>query len=85
MKHMFYAEDNASNYIVIRDMSADDNDTAIVNFDLSDDEIKEIAKKFGENENDTSFYADEPVWEPFSDIMSSMTMYKSIDSYLEEA
>jgi hypothetical protein len=85
MKHMFYAEDNASNYIVIRDMSADDNDTAIVNFDLSDDEIREIARKFAENENDTSFYADEPVWEPFGDIMSSMTMYKSIDSYLEEA
>ena len=85
MKKMFYTEDNASNYIVIRDMSADDNDTAVVNFDLSDDEIMEIARKFAENENDTSFYADEPVWEPFSDIMRSMTMYKSIDSYLEEA
>jgi hypothetical protein len=82
---MFYAEDNASNYIVIRDMSADDNDTAVVNFDLSDDEIKEIAKKFGKNENDTSFYVCEPDCQPFSDIMSSMTMHKSIDSYLEEA
>jgi hypothetical protein len=66
-------------------MSADDNDTAIVNFDLSDDEIMEIARKFAENEEDTSFYSCEPDWQPFSDIMSSMTMYKSIDSYLEEA
>ena len=85
MKHMFYAEDNASNYIIIRDMSADDNDTAVVNFDLSDDEIREVARKFAENEEDTSFYSCEPDWHPFSDIMSSMTMYKSIDSYLEEA
>ena len=84
MKNMFYAEDNASNYIIIRDMNADDNDTAIINFDLSNDEIKEIAEKFNENENDTSFYANEPIWEPFSNIMSSMTMYKSINSYLEE-
>lgn len=80
MKHMFYAEDNASNYIIIRDMNADDKDTAIVNFDLSDDEIKEIAEKFVENENDMSFYANEPVWEPFCTIMGNMNEYRSIDS-----
>ena len=42
MKHLYLASDNAMNYLIVRDMDRDENDTAVVNWDLSDDEIRTV-------------------------------------------
>lgn len=76
MKHLYYAEDNAYNYIFVRDMDKDENDTLIVNWDLSEDEVDEIVKAFEANEDDTSFYAiEEENWSPFEEVVGSMNGY----------
>ena len=78
MKHLILAHDNNLNYIIVRDMDRANEDTAIVNWDLSDDEVEEIKKKFEQNENDESFYESEPEWEEFEAVMSRMNDFRHI-------
>lgn len=78
MKHLYLALDNAMNYLVIRDMDRGENDTAVVNWDLSKDEIADAVSAFEKNENDTSFYAYEPEFEPFANVMGRMTDWATL-------
>ena len=78
MKHLYLATDNALNFIIIRDMSRGDDDTAIVNWDLSEEEIEDIKNAFAEDENDESFYEQEPDWETFEEVMHMMNGFEHI-------
>ena len=78
MKHLYKGNDNAMNYIFIRDMERGDDDTAIVNWDLSDEEIDEIIKAFGADENDESWYACEPEFDTFENVTASMNSFEHI-------
>lgn len=74
MKYLYLAEDNCYNYILVRDLEKDDEcDTLVVNWDLTEEEIKEITKKFEADENDESFYIDnDQPWESFQRATESM-------------
>ena len=57
---------------VIRDFDEPEEDAAVVNWDLSEDEIQEAVKAFEADETDESFFAVEPKWQDFSEIVASM-------------
>lgn len=81
MKHLYEAWDNAANYLVVRDMDRDENDTAVVNWDLSEKEIEDAVKAFEEDEDDDSFYAnpgEDLNFRPFEEIMDSMNGFKAL-------
>lgn len=78
MKHLILAEDNNMNYILIRDMSRMDDDTAIVNWDLSDDEIEEIRKAFKADEDTEEFFAATPEWTSFEEVTDKMNNFHHI-------
>lgn len=80
MKRLYLASDNYTNYLIIRDFLRDDDDSAIVNWDLTNAEIDEAIFKFGENPDDTSYFArnpDELEFKPFYDLMSNMNEYET--------
>ena len=63
MKHLYIAQDNAMNYILIRDFSREEDDTIVCDWDLSEDEIEDIKARFERGEYDeTSGTSDEAEW-----------------------
>lgn len=55
--HLYEAFDNAQNYILIRDFSRDEDDTMIMDWDLSDSEVQDIVDRFNHGnytEDDTN-------------------------------
>ena len=82
MKHMYVGDTNEMNQIIIRDMDTDT--AAVVEWDLSDDEIKEIASKFTADQNDESWYACEPEWEDWGTLRDSLNSFLMVDDYLEQ-
>jgi len=74
MKHLYIAQTNAMNYIVLRDMSRGDDDTAVVDWDVSDDEIKAATPDGYEAEE----------WKPFDEIMGTMNSFQTIESYIKD-
>lgn len=81
IKHLYVVDTNGMNAIVIRDMDTDT--AAVVNWDISDDEISEIAGKFDENQNDSSWYADDPKWEDWGTLRDSLNSFLMFGDYLE--
>lgn len=81
IKHLYVGDTNAMNQIIIRDMDTDT--AAVVEWDLSDDEIKEIADKFNTDQNDESWYADDPKWEDWGALRDSLNSFLMVDDYLE--
>ena len=78
MKHLILAEGNNQNYIIIRDMNRGDDDTAIVNWDLSDEEIEEIRNEFKADEDSEKFFEVTPEWQPFEKIINLMNNFEHI-------
>lgn len=74
MKHLYIAQTNAMNYIALRDMSRDGNDTAIVDWDVSDDEIKSATPD--------SYEPDE--WKSFAEVMDDMNTFQTIEAYIRD-
>lgn len=81
IKHLYVGENNAMNLIVIRDMDTDT--AAIVEWDLSDDEIAEVAGKFSDDPDDTSWFADDPKWEDWETLRDTMNSFHMVEDYLE--
>ena len=81
VKHMYVGDTNAMNQIIIRDMDTDT--AAVVEWDLSDDEIKEIADKFTADQNDESWYADEPKWEDWETVRDRLNTFWNIMDFLD--
>lgn len=52
MKHLYEANDNYQNYILIRDFDRDEDDTIICDLDLSEDEVQNIKEAFERGEYD---------------------------------
>ncbi|MBR0340762.1 MAG: hypothetical protein IJH64_00655 [Oscillospiraceae bacterium] len=74
MKHLYIAQTNAMNYIVLRDMSRGEDDTAVVDWDVSDDEIKSAVPD--------DYEPDE--WKSFDEIMETMNSFQTIESYIKD-
>lgn len=81
IKHMYVGDTNAMNQIIIRDMDTDT--AAVVEWDLSDDEIKEIADKFTADQNDESWYADKPEWEDWETVRDRLNNFWNIMDYFD--
>lgn len=81
IKHLYVGDTNGMNQIIIRDMDADT--AAVVEWDLSDDEIKEIADKFTTDQNDDSWYADEPEWEDWETVRDRLNNFWNIMDYFD--
>lgn len=68
MKHLYIAQDNAMNYILIRDFDRGEDDTIVCDWDLSEDEIKEVKERFERGEYDeTSGAAEDADWMAWQD------------------
>lgn len=74
MKHLYIAQTAAMNCIVLRDMSSGEDDTAVVDWDVSDDEIKEATPD--------AYEPDE--WKPFDEIMDGMITFQTIEAYIRD-
>lgn len=74
MKHLYIAQTNAMNYIVLRDMSRGEDDAAVADWDVSDDEIKVATPD--------DYEPDE--WKPFEEIMETMNSFQTIESYIKD-
>lgn len=74
---LYVTEDNASNYLVIRDMSRGEDDTAVIDWDVSDDQIRAAAENLDSIPEPES-------WQPFGEIIASMTGYQTADSYVKD-
>lgn len=74
MKHLYIAQTAAMNCIVLRDMSRGEDDTAVVDWDVSDDEIKEATPD--------AYEPDE--WKPFDEIMDGMITFQTIEAYIRD-
>lgn len=74
MKHLYIAQTNAMNYIVLRDMSRGEDDTAVVDWDVSDDEIKEATPD--------AYEPDE--WKSFDEVMDDMNTFQTIEAYIRD-
>lgn len=81
VKHMYVGDTNAMNQIIIRDMDTDT--AAVVEWDLSDDEIKEVARKFWEDQSDESWYACDPEWEDWETVRDRLNGFQNIVDYFE--
>jgi broad specificity phosphatase PhoE len=81
IKHLYVGDTNSMNVLVIRDMDTDT--AAVVEWDLSDDEIKEIADKFTTDQNDESWYADEPEWEDWETVRDRLNNFWNIMDYFD--
>ena len=81
VKHFYVGDTNALNPIIIRDMDTDT--AAVVEWDLSDDEIKEIADKFSADQNDTSWYACEPEWYEWDTVRDRLNEVWNIIDYFD--
>ena len=76
--HIYYGQDNAMNYVFVRDFSRDDdNDTMIIDWDLSDKEIRDIVRRIKNGTYD--FDSNGDTWEPWDDVIKSMNSYYSVD------
>lgn len=82
IKHLYVGDTSAMNVIVIRDMDSDT--AAVVEWDLSDEEIAKIAGKFSSDQSDTSWFADAPKWEDWETLRDTLNSYLMIDDYLEQ-
>ena len=76
VKHMYVGDTNAMNQIIIRDMDTDT--AAVVEWDLSDDEIKELADKFASDQNDESWYACDPEWRSWDEVRDSLNGFFNV-------
>lgn len=81
IKHLYVGDTNSMNQIIIRDMDTDT--AAVVEWDLSDDEIKEIADKFAADQNDESWFADEPEWENWETVRDRLNSFWNIIDYFD--
>ncbi|HBI84786.1 MAG TPA: hypothetical protein DDX71_00645 [Ruminococcus sp.] len=78
MKHLYEANDNYQNYILIRDMDRGENDTCVCDWDLSEDEVKQIAEAFERGEYDEKDSVEEPEWFPFDDVHTRFNSFHSL-------
>ena len=81
VKHMYVGDTNAMNQIIIRDVDTDT--AAVVEWDLSDDEIKEVARKFWEDQSDESWYACDPEWRPWDEVRDSLNGFFNVLDYFD--
>lgn len=79
IKHLYVGDTNAMNQLIIRDMDTDT--AAVVEWDLSDDEIKEIADRFAADQNDESWYADKPEWKDWEIVRDRLNNFWNIMDY----
>ena len=80
MKNLYIAFANAMNYVVIRDFEREDNDAAIIDFDLSDNELREMLEAFEAGEA----VGMDPEWMAWDEIMENMNGFQDLAAYLEE-
>jgi hypothetical protein len=78
MKNLYEANDNYQNYILIRDMDRDENDTCVCDWDLSEDEVKKIAEAFERGEYDEKDAVEEPEWFPFDEVRTKFNAFHSL-------
>ena len=81
VKHLYVGDTNAMNQIIVRDMDTDT--AAVVEWDLSGDEIKEIADKFAADQNDESWYVDKPEWEEWETVRDKLNSFWNIMDYFD--
>lgn len=84
MLDLYIAQDNALNYVIVRDFDRDDNDAAIINWDLSDEEIVSILT-MPEEELASEVHDADLEWEHWDLLAGSMTRVESADAFLERA
>ena len=81
MIRLYLAQDNATNYLIIRDFHRDDNDAAVINWDLSEDELKDLLLTFAESlkvsDIDAGIEGDYE-FEPFSEIIGRCTQWEEV-------
>jgi len=77
--HLYVFEDNVQKYVVIRDYSRDEDDSIMCDFDLSDEEIKNIKEQFeAGNYNENNRIADWFKWEPFENFVKVSNRYEML-------
>lgn len=76
MKHLYIGQTNAQNFAILRDFDRGEDDSAVIDYDLTDDEIRELYAR------EEELTAEE--WETFDAIRDRMTAIQTAASYLEE-
>lgn len=77
--HVYEGQDNYQNYVFVRDFNRGDDDTIIVDWDLSDEEVHDLARRIlsGEFNLDDSYSTDG--WESWDSVTSGMNEFHSVD------
>lgn len=79
MKRLFVGQDNAVNYLIMVD---DDRGTAVINFDLNDDEIRDKVKRLWHGEDIEML--DDAEWGGWGEITAGMHSIQTADSWIAE-
>lgn len=79
MLRLYLAEDNAMNYLIFRDFQKDDEDAAVINWDLTEEELKDMLLKFCDSPRIELISAvSELKFENFWDIRERMTRIEEV-------
>lgn len=81
MFELYLAQDNAMNYLIFRDFQREDEDAAVINWDLSEEELKDMLLKFCDSnriELISAVSISDLEFENFSDIRDRMTFIEEV-------
>lgn len=79
MKVFYIASDNCMNYLYMRDMDREEKDCQICDFDLSEEEIKEIYETQDEQQDRPSLYP----WESYEELRDRMSTMVTLEDYIK--
>ena len=79
MLKLYLAQDNALNYLIFRDFQREEEDAAVINWDLSEEELKDMLLRFCDSPRIELISAVSDLkFENFSDIRDRMTFIEEV-------
>lgn len=79
MKVFYIASDNSMNYLYLRDMDREEKDCQLHDFDLSDEEIKEIYETQDKQQDRPSLYP----WESYEELRERMCTMETLEAHIK--
>lgn len=83
MKELYIMTDNCTNFVFIRDFGRGEDDTAVIEWDLDDQELRQMLNDF-EDGKEVGITPEDRQWRTFEDIKDRMNTCQTLAAYLED-
>lgn len=82
-KELYIMCDNFTNYVILREFTRGDDDAAIIDWDMSDTELRQMLNGFDDGKN-VGIPPKSRIWRPFKVIKGWMNTCQTLAEYLDD-